>query len=415
MMKFRQYLKEQRLLLEDRLGKIKDIFRDKIDSSHDTLGTHKSSDAIIDHFANHADPTKNKEYTQWTVNKYRQKDFRQEDHPRIREALSNFHEHKSKLEHKDINKYKSISDIEDAVEPHLGEVSNKEEKRQVKSEGADLIHSGSGVTIHHIKTKDAACAYGAGTRWCTSGEKNNMFNDYNEDGPIHVIQHQGRKYQFHLHSDQFNDEKDRETSIDYVHPDIQQEMMKSDHPEVKRANLHFSNPYVTEKHLDHFMEHGTEEDKQKVLGHPKVTEKHITMGLKSLSPKTRSAGLLALLSARAYSPGGFGYTKKPVTKEHLDMAIRDKDPRVRLAAVEHDSASPEHLTYALKNDPDPDIRSKALYHDNATVDHIRMGLKDGDPDVQYHAGAVSNSSREIGEDETDETDETDSSKHSKTK
>ena len=68
-MTFRQYLKEQRLLLEDRLGKIKDIFKNKIDSSHDTLGTHKSSDDIVDHFANHADPTKNKEYTQWTVNK----------------------------------------------------------------------------------------------------------------------------------------------------------------------------------------------------------------------------------------------------------------------------------------------------------------------------------------------------------
>ena len=220
-MTFRQYLKEQRLLLEDRLGKIKDIFKDKIDSSHDTLGTHKSSDDIVDHFANNADPTKNKDYTQWIVNKYRQKNFRQEDHPRIREALSNFHKHKSKLEHKDINKYKSISDIEDAVEPHGEAVSKKEEKRQVKSEGADLIHSGSGVTIHHIKTKDAACAYGAGTKWCTSGEKNNKFDDYNEDGPIHVIQHQGRKYQFHNESEQLTDEKNNEVKLSDVHLDIQ--------------------------------------------------------------------------------------------------------------------------------------------------------------------------------------------------
>ena len=386
MMKFRQYLKEQRLLLEDRLGKIKDIFRDKIDSSHDTLGTHKSSDAIIDHFANHADPTKNKEYTQWTVNKYRQKDFRQEDHPRIREALSNFHEHKSKLEHKDINKYKSISDIEDAVEPHLGKASKKEEKRQVKSEGADLIHSGSGVTIHHIKTEDAACAYGAGTRWCTSGEKNNMFDHYNKKGPIHVIQHQGRKYQFHNHSEQFMDEKDKRVNLSDVHPDIQREMIKSDHPEVQRANLNFDNPHVTEKHLDHFMEHGTEEDKPMVLRHPKatekhldhfmehgdedfkqtvlyhpgVTEKHITMGLKSWNSRTRGDAIAAI---------GYKNNQRPVTKEHLDMAIRDVDSRVRYLAIKHHSTTPEQLTYVMHNDPKPNLRQ--LAHDIATFKPVR--------------------------------------------
>ena len=342
MMKFRQYLKEHRLLLEDRLGKIKDIFRDKIDSSHDTLGTHKSSDDIVDHFANHADPTKNKEYTQWIVNKYRQKDFRQEDHPRIKEALTNFHKHKSKLEHKDINKYKSISDIEDAVEPHLGEASKKEEKRQVKSEGADLIHSGSGVTIHHIKTEDAACAYGAGTRWCTSGEKDNMFDNYNKDGPIHVIQHQGRKYQFHNHSYQFMDEKDKRVNLSDVHPDIQREMIKSDHPEVQRANLHFSNPYVTEKHLDHFMEHGTKADKRRVLIHPKATEKH------------------------------------------LDHFMEHGDEEDKWRVLNHPKATEKHLDHFMEHGTEDD-KLGVLNHPNATMDHVRIGLKDRNPDVRYHA------------------------------
>ena len=90
MLTFRQFLYEQFLILEDRLNKIKDIFKNKIDTSHDTLAQHKDSDAIVDHFATHADPTQNKAHTQWIVNLYRQGQFRQEDHPRIREALSTF-------------------------------------------------------------------------------------------------------------------------------------------------------------------------------------------------------------------------------------------------------------------------------------------------------------------------------------
>jgi hypothetical protein len=318
MMKFRQYLKEQRLLLEDRLGKIKDIFKDNIDSSHDTLGTHKTSDAIVDHFANHADPTKNKEYTQWIVNKYRQKNFRQEDHPRIKEAISNFHKHKSKLEHKDINKYKSISDIEDAVEPHLEEaVSKKEEKRQVKSEGADLIHSGSGVTIHHIKTKDAACAYGAGTKWCTSGEKNNMFDSYNKTGPIHVIQHQGRKYQFHNKSEQLMDEKDNEVKLSDVHPDIQKEMIKSDHPEVSKANLYFNNPHLTEKHIDTAIKDNDPQVRRRAIYHHSASPEHLTYVMEN-----------------------------------------DPSEENRISALYHDDVSMDHVKIGLK-DSHPDVRSFA--------------------------------------------------------
>jgi hypothetical protein len=184
--------------------------KDKLNTDHDSLATHKDSDSIVDHFANNADPSSNKQHTQWIVNQYRKKSIRQEDHPRINDALSHFDKHKAKLDKKDLNQYKSLSDLEDAVEPHIGTIgSKKEEKRQIKSEGSDLIHSHKDLTVHHLKTKEAACHYGADTKWCTSGNHKNRFNHYNKKGKIYVIHtHDGRKYQLHHEEGQLKDEKD---------------------------------------------------------------------------------------------------------------------------------------------------------------------------------------------------------------
>mgnify|MGYP006273092015 CR=1 FL=1 len=280
MLTFKQYLREQILILEERLDKIKDIFKNKINTDHDTMAQHKDSDAIVDHFATHADPTRNKSHTQWIVNRYRQKQFRQEDHPRIKEALSNFDKYKSKLPEKDINKYKSLSDVEDAVQPHLGQTaSGKEEKRQIKSEGADLVHSGNGVTIHHIKTEKAACAYGSGTKLCISGRKNNMFSLHSKSGPMFIVQHEGRKYHFHNSSQQFKDEKNIATDISKVHPDIQKEMGKSNHPEVQKANAIFDNPHAKSEHISNALEDIDPRIRSKAIQHPNVTKEHITKAL----------------------------------------------------------------------------------------------------------------------------------------
>jgi hypothetical protein len=202
----------EQLILESRITKIKELMKDKLDTSHDSLATHKDSDSIVDHFANNADPSSNKQHTQWIINQYRKKSIRQEDHPRINTALSNFDKHKAKLDKKDLNQYKSLSDLEDAIEPHIGTIgSKKEEKRQIKSEGADLIHSHKDMTVHHLKTKEAACHYGAGTKWCTAGNHKNKFNHYNKKGKIYVIHtHDGRKYQLQHETRQLMDEKDNE-------------------------------------------------------------------------------------------------------------------------------------------------------------------------------------------------------------
>lgn len=250
MLRFRQFV----MLVEDRIEFLKKN-NSNIDYSHDSMysnghGSRKDvnhSEHIIDHLAAHADPTPKKEYTQWAVGQYKKKNIRLEDAPRVHSALKDFHTHKQRLEKKDINQYKHVSDVEDAVAPHLGTVSNKEQKRVVKHDGADLVHEAdTGVQIHRLKTKEAAQHYGAGTRWCTAGKENNMFDYYHKQGPIHVIQAkldgEHRKFQYHEKSRQFMNEKDHD-----VEPHVTKALLK-DHPSLaKEPSFH----HILAKHAPH--------------------------------------------------------------------------------------------------------------------------------------------------------------------
>jgi hypothetical protein len=205
-------LYESIILVEDRIDFLKEK-NPEIDSSHDMLAQHRDSGAIIDHIASEGDPSKNKIHTQWILNQYKKKNIRQEDLPSVKDTLTNFEKYKNKLTQKDINQYPHINDVHDAVAPHIGTASSKKEEiRQVKDDGADLIHSENGLTVHKLKTKEAACQYGKGTKWCTAAENNNMFDSYNKRGSIYVIQKDGEKHQFHFESQQFMDAQDK--SID---------------------------------------------------------------------------------------------------------------------------------------------------------------------------------------------------------
>jgi hypothetical protein len=391
MLRFKQFIILEQQLLEDRIQTLKTkVFKDGFDTSHDPNAEHKDTDKIVDHFANNADPTKKKTHTQWILNQYKKGNIRQEDHPRIKETLSNFETHKGKLKNKDINQYKNLSSVEDAVEPHLGTAgSKKAEKKAVKAEGADLIHNDEkrGVTVHHIKTEKAACSYGAGTKWCTAGKQNNMFNNYNERGPMHVIQHQGRKYQFHNASFQFMDEKDREVSLKDVHPDIQKSLAESDHPEIQKANLRWGNPHLSSKHLNNAINSKDRDIRWDVAKHPNATSDHINKLLDDKYANVRSVAARHTNATPEHISKALGDSNENVresaignpnaTPEHISKALGDSDSAVRRAAMRRrKKLTPEHISKAL-GDSDSDIRDMALKHEHfgTRPEHIYKGLK----------------------------------------
>jgi hypothetical protein len=317
MLSFKQFIILEQELLENRIETLKTkVFNDGFDTSHDREAQHTNTSDIVNHFANKADPTKKKTHTQWILNQYKKGNIRQGDHSRIKEALSNFETHKGKLEKKDINQYKSLSHIEKAVEPHLGTTSKRQEKKAIKSEGADLVHNDKerGVTVHHIKTEQASCSYGAGTKWCTTGKEDNRFKDHNEDGPMFVIHHGGRKYQFHNASNQFKDEKNDDVKFKDLHPDIQKSLAKSKHSEIQAANVLHNNPHfkVNDENVNSLVKHEHASVRKAVAKDPKYAGKLVG----DEDPDVREAVA--------------GSSSK-----HAGELVGDKDAHVRAAVAKH--------------------------------------------------------------------------------
>jgi hypothetical protein len=215
------------ILLEDRLQYLKDNTK-KLSTDHDTTGTHKETADIVQHLADHGDPTKNKQHTQFAVGLYRSKAIRQEDAPRLKEALSNFDKYKGKLnpEEKQLTtkNYPSISHIEDKIAPHLGTMASKKEaQKTLEQPGHKLVHEDDKIKIFHLSDKEASKNIyggghqrgGTGTSWCTAARSDdNMFDHYAKQGKMHVVHRKsdGAVFQYHADSNQFMDHKDNEIS-----------------------------------------------------------------------------------------------------------------------------------------------------------------------------------------------------------
>lgn len=206
----------EEILEEGRIDFLKQKFPN-VNTSHDPYALHKDPHAVIDFLANNVDPSKNKVHTQWLVNQYHRGGFRQEDAGRVRDALVNFDQHKSKLpvEQRDIGRYGRVSDLENAVAPHIGTANTKAERIMGQGEmpGLTKKYEDENIKIHHLHDKATSCkVFGGETKWCTASkdEDRNMFDHYNSEGKLHVITRKkdGAVFQYHVNSNQFMDKND---------------------------------------------------------------------------------------------------------------------------------------------------------------------------------------------------------------
>ena len=172
------------------------------------------------------DPTPNKKYTQWIAQQYITKidghlQFRLEDAPQVRQTLERFEQIKRNLPQKDINKYTyyALEDtVDSAFEVELQEPDQKPQAQQQTYEvpdDADVLYNGPLGLLVIPRTREASCALGKGTSWCTARDDDeNEFDDYNRDAELYIWHDKsGRKYQFQFGPDiediQFKNQKNR--------------------------------------------------------------------------------------------------------------------------------------------------------------------------------------------------------------
>jgi len=133
------------------------------------------------------DPTPQKKYIEWMSKAYvnGQKDIDKF------EIISDFDQlvsrNKIRGDQSDINKYKTTEDVYDVVKHYEAEPSKTEQEKEIKTTGADKVFENDKIRIYLIKSKEASCIYGSGTKWCTSAKSShNYFHTYYYDDYVNL-------------------------------------------------------------------------------------------------------------------------------------------------------------------------------------------------------------------------------------
>jgi hypothetical protein len=164
------------------------------------------------------DPTQNKQYTQWLARVYSKGGLKIEDMNR-QNILGLYDAGKRRgminPEHTDINKFKSYRDFEDAIIPYdlSAKLWASDKQKKMDKGKSKEVYKDANVRIIVTEDEAAACYYGQGTRWCTAGDSNNQFDNYNSSGKLYIMlpkspAYPGEKYQLHFPDSQFMDPKD---------------------------------------------------------------------------------------------------------------------------------------------------------------------------------------------------------------
>ena len=160
----------------------------------------------------------NKGIFTWLYNLIKNNNLKEEDFYKAKNYVTLFNKFINRIpkESRDINKYKSLSDLYDVVKEFEGNedapTSKQDELRQIKEKEVKKVFENGDWLVMIPLTERASCLIGKGTQWCTAAdESDNMFDNYNSDGPLYVIVNKddNSKYQLHFESNQIMDENDR--------------------------------------------------------------------------------------------------------------------------------------------------------------------------------------------------------------
>jgi len=178
-----------------------------------------------------ADPTPNKQYTQWILRSYINGWIRSMEDVKSTTADMLEKYHKLKVHRKlpqslaDIGKFKTqgqIIDLDHSVRATYNEFVKDRPEAMPKGNSEEVLNNKE-VRVIIPEDQKAACYYGQGTRWCTAAKNNNRFDYYasNSNGPLFIVipknpNHEGEKYQLHFESGQYMNEEDKDQDLSWL-------------------------------------------------------------------------------------------------------------------------------------------------------------------------------------------------------
>jgi hypothetical protein len=126
-----------------------------------------------------------------------------------------------------LSNFSSLTNLEKYTDNFKKELEESENKKQeqrelqkkIKEEGENdvvTIMDLERFIIYQPTTENGAKYYGRNTRWCTASQNNNMFDHYNDQGPLYIVQSKTDptdKYQLHFETQQYMDKEDESIQI----------------------------------------------------------------------------------------------------------------------------------------------------------------------------------------------------------
>jgi hypothetical protein len=223
-----------------RIQKLENIYKEQLKNHN----INDVSDFI--HSIVNADITKGK-YARFLIESFLNDKFLEEDligglDSTVGQAIRLFDKHKHKLpiEYRSVYAvnqetgealYQSPGNLWNSVKQYQDELSGKELKKEEQEKiyrETEFIYKdeNTGFQIVSPLTEESAKWWGKGTRWCTSAENNNMFEEYAKDAPLFILlmpdsvgtTGNGDKLQLWKNGKniQFMDEADNEIELDYI-------------------------------------------------------------------------------------------------------------------------------------------------------------------------------------------------------
>jgi len=143
----------------------------------------------------------------------------------LSDALRRFDEVRNDLINKDVMRYKSVQELEDALnapesyaeKSHRQEVRGRQQARKEAdiTKDADIVYQDATWTVYVPKTYAASCKLGQGSKWCTASTESDYYYNYYlsayPDSKYYIVinnSNPDEKYQLHFESGQFMDKDD---------------------------------------------------------------------------------------------------------------------------------------------------------------------------------------------------------------
>ncbi len=125
------------------------------------------------------DPSPTKKYLAWMIKQILAGASKNDLFP----TISYFHKNLNRFSVKDINSYKTLRDLENAVKDVSQTRSNKEKRTEIKS-SAETLYEDEEQVLVYVGSKESCQLYGSGTKWCITMKDASYYEDYTSSNVV---------------------------------------------------------------------------------------------------------------------------------------------------------------------------------------------------------------------------------------